>query len=1032
MPLLQIDIEARYAKFQDALSTIERDTKKTAASLNSAFGSVKSTLAGLGAAITVGALVGVVKAAIDAADNLDEMAKRTGVAVDVLGGLGFAAEQSGGSLESIGDVADKLNKAIAGAASGNKQFAEGFAALGIGIKDAEGNLKTVDQVLIDIADSFEKYADGPEKVALAQRLMGKSGAEQIAMLNAGGAALQENIEYYKRYSGVTAQVAEDAGKFNDTLAKVKMLAGGAGQEIAAQLLGPLQEVADAFVNAREKSDAFANIGKAFGTAFEAIVILGANVAFTFTAIGREIGGVAAQLDRLAHGDFKGFKFIGDSMKADAAAARAELDDFVQRILNPKAAPQATAGTTAPAGTAPANKPKPRAPGLPGRSARTARAGAVDDPSIRILDGKLKALERQSQAEQQLLATRSDFLQSYYQDDLLSTRDYYDGLRAAQAEALAAQEANINKEIALLRGRKPKDARETADNNSKIADLEDKKSALQSAAGREGIKLQIEQDRAAEQFRKTLEGINAELLEQKGLLPQAAAIRFDQSNESVVKKLTTERESAATRRDAFAASGDIEGAEREDANVAARDADLGRVAQLRGLAVAQAELNGLGEIGYRIQGDLSEATERAQMAADSGAMGELESLRAVSDARLQAAADMQQVATAFEAAAKATGNKGMIQEARALQLQVDKLAASADLVRERFEDAFTGPFESAIEKLASGTASLKDVIKGLFADISSEILGMATRDFSKQLFSKEGALGGVVDFASTTFGGKPRSPSPSSDVAGSVAQLAGGAADTAAATAAATALTTLAAATATADVSIATLAATVPLADAALVTFGATSLAADAALAALTAAAASAAAALASVAASSAGSSVAKAAAIVASADGNIFKGGNVIPFAKGGVPSVVSTPTYFPMKGGKTGLMGEAGPEAIMPLARTGGGELAVTMVGDDGKRTLLPVMRDSGGRMAVRAQAQVKAFANGGVFSKGGSLERVAGKTFGLRVGMTAQSATGGRAGRAVEVHNHFAISGPTNHASQSQIAGSAAKGVQRGMRNT
>ncbi|MCI2393422.1 phage tail tape measure protein [Aliiroseovarius sediminis] len=54
--------------------------------------------------------------------------------------------------------------------------------------------------------------------------------------------------------------------------------------------------------------------------------------------------------------------------------------------------------------------------------------------------------------------------------------------------------------------------------------------------------------------------------------------------------------------------------------------------------------------------------------------------------------------------------------------------------------------------------------------------------------------------------------------------------------------------------------------------------------------------------------------------GGAFAQGRVMPFAKGGV---VSGPTTFPMRGA-TGLMGEAGPEAIMPLARGADGRLGV------------------------------------------------------------------------------------------------------------
>lgn len=51
-------------------------------------------------------------------------------------------------------------------------------------------------------------------------------------------------------------------------------------------------------------------------------------------------------------------------------------------------------------------------------------------------------------------------------------------------------------------------------------------------------------------------------------------------------------------------------------------------------------------------------------------------------------------------------------------------------------------------------------------------------------------------------------------------------------------------------------------------------------------------------------------------------------FANGGV---VGGPTVFPMRDGRTGLMGEAGPEAIMPLRRTSSGRLGVEVAGGAG-----------------------------------------------------------------------------------------------------
>lgn len=56
-----------------------------------------------------------------------------------------------------------------------------------------------------------------------------------------------------------------------------------------------------------------------------------------------------------------------------------------------------------------------------------------------------------------------------------------------------------------------------------------------------------------------------------------------------------------------------------------------------------------------------------------------------------------------------------------------------------------------------------------------------------------------------------------------------------------------------------------------------------------------------------------------------FAKGGVVPFAAGGV---ISTPTFFPMGAGATGLAGEAGPEAILPLQRGSDGRLGVAAAG--------------------------------------------------------------------------------------------------------
>ncbi len=61
-------------------------------------------------------------------------------------------------------------------------------------------------------------------------------------------------------------------------------------------------------------------------------------------------------------------------------------------------------------------------------------------------------------------------------------------------------------------------------------------------------------------------------------------------------------------------------------------------------------------------------------------------------------------------------------------------------------------------------------------------------------------------------------------------------------------------------------------------------------------------------------------------------GTKVMPFAKGGV---IGSPTGFQMGGGRVGLMGEAGREAVLPLARGSDGRLGVALEGQAGGPTI-------------------------------------------------------------------------------------------------
>ena len=91
-------------------------------------------------------------------------------------------------------------------------------------------------------------------------------------------------------------------------------------------------------------------------------------------------------------------------------------------------------------------------------------------------------------------------------------------------------------------------------------------------------------------------------------------------------------------------------------------------------------------------------------------------------------------------------------------------------------------------------------------------------------------------------------------------------------------------------------------------------------------------------------------AMMFSANGNVFSGGTVQAFATGGV---VSGPTMFPMRNGGVGVMGEAGPEAIMPLQRDSSGRLGVKSAGGSGGGTSVVVNVDARGDSNVQGDEE-------------------------------------------------------------------------------
>lgn len=225
------------------LKKVEGQSQKTAgamARLKTAAGGLTSALRTVLPILGTAALVKFGKDSLDAADNISKLSQRTGIAAPQLDKFRKVAELSDTSLDGLEKGFKTLAQGMYDTQiKGTGPAAEGFKALGISVTDANGKLKTTDQVMLEVADKFQQMEDGPTKAALAADLFGgKLGNELIPLLNSGGDAVR-NMS-----TSMTQEFADGAASFNDKLENMQEKFGDMALTLMEKALPALTTLAD--------------------------------------------------------------------------------------------------------------------------------------------------------------------------------------------------------------------------------------------------------------------------------------------------------------------------------------------------------------------------------------------------------------------------------------------------------------------------------------------------------------------------------------------------------------------------------------------------------------------------------------------------------------------------------------------------------------------------------------------------------------------------------------------------------------------
>lgn len=167
--------------------------------------------AGIGAiAIAGNEVKKSISGTVDLAKATRQLQRATGLAAEDASALAAVLKVRGFDTNKLGRSFTSLARQIEAAKTGTGSAADAFAKLGVSQRAIQsGNFN---QVLLGIADGFNKLGDGTSKASVAQQLFGRNSRDLIPLLEGGSAKLREQLALAPQLSD--AQVKQGLAMVN--------------------------------------------------------------------------------------------------------------------------------------------------------------------------------------------------------------------------------------------------------------------------------------------------------------------------------------------------------------------------------------------------------------------------------------------------------------------------------------------------------------------------------------------------------------------------------------------------------------------------------------------------------------------------------------------------------------------------------------------------------------------------------------------------------------------------------------------------
>jgi lambda family phage tail tape measure protein len=250
------------------LSSAANDAKFQLEAATERLGMLGSVLGKLGpAGLIAGASIAALGVGITAlvmpvarvGDEFFKLSQKTGVSVEALTALDYAAKLSDVSTEGLTKALQKLSVAMFDSQVNGEEGSAALKALGVSATDARGQIRPTEQVLLDLADKFSVMPDGADKAALAVKLFGKEGLAIVPFLNQGREGISALMEEAQRLGLVMSEdVARASEVFNDNLTRLSAIFEGVQRQIGAAVIPVLADFTEQVILAQGETGSFSN------------------------------------------------------------------------------------------------------------------------------------------------------------------------------------------------------------------------------------------------------------------------------------------------------------------------------------------------------------------------------------------------------------------------------------------------------------------------------------------------------------------------------------------------------------------------------------------------------------------------------------------------------------------------------------------------------------------------------------------------------------------------------------------------------